>query len=93
VARAEREAAGGAIGCTAGVSVTSLAVALGIVKGHKSRNVPLDFLHSILRLKELVILRKIREEAQRSGASKLTLEENNAEVQAAREERRRQRAS
>jgi prevent-host-death family protein len=46
-----------------------------------------DFVRSILRIKEPVNLRKIREEARRSGASKLTLKEINAEIRAAREGR------
>lgn len=46
-----------------------------------------DFVRSILRIKEPVILRRVREEARRSGASKLTLKEINAEIRSAREER------
>ena len=46
-----------------------------------------DFVRSILRIKEPVVLRRIREEARRSGASKLTLKEINAEIRSAREER------
>ena len=52
-----------------------------------------DFLRSVLRLKEPVILRKIREDARRFGASKLSQEEIDAEIRATREERRKERAS
>lgn len=52
-----------------------------------------DFVRSILKIKEPAILRKIREGARQSGASKLTLKEINAEIRAVREERRRRRAS
>ncbi len=44
-------------------------------------------------LEEPAILRKIREGARQSGASKLRLKEINAEIRAVREERRRRRAS
>ena len=47
-----------------------------------------DFLRSILRLKEPAALKKIRKGAQRSGASKLTRTEIDAEIQAARQQRR-----
>lgn len=52
-----------------------------------------DFLRSILRLKEPAVLRKIREEARRSGASRFTSEEIEAEIRAAREEKKRKQAS
>lgn len=52
-----------------------------------------DFVRSILKIEEPAILRKIREGARQSGASKLTLKEINAEIRAVREERRRRRAS
>ena len=47
-----------------------------------------DFLRSILRLKEPAVLKTIRKGAQRSGASKLTRTEINAEIQAERHQRR-----
>ena len=52
-----------------------------------------DFVRSILKIKEPATLRKIRKEARRSGVSKLSLEEINAEIRAAREERREKLAS
>ena len=52
-----------------------------------------DFVRSILKIKEPAILRKIREGARQSGASKLTMKEINAEIRAVRQERRRRRAS
>ena len=50
-----------------------------------------DFVRTILRIKEPVILRKIREEARRTGASKLTLKEINAEIRAARQQKKARR--
>ena len=47
-----------------------------------------DFLRSILRLKEPAVLKKIRQGAQRSGASRLTRTEIDTEIQAARHQRR-----
>lgn len=47
-----------------------------------------DFLRSILRLKEPAVLKKIRQGARRSGAAKLTRTEIDAEIQAARHQRR-----
>ena len=47
-----------------------------------------DFLRSILRLKEPAVLKKIRQGAQRSGAAKLTRTEIDAEIQAARQQRK-----
>lgn len=52
-----------------------------------------DFVRTILKIKEPAVLRKIREGARQSGASKLTLKEINAEIRAAREERKRQQVS
>lgn len=52
-----------------------------------------DFVRSVLKIKEPVILRTIRKQARRSGVSKLSLEEINAEIRAAREERREKLAS
>jgi len=52
-----------------------------------------DFVRSILKIKEPTTLRKVRKEAQRSSVSKLSLEEINAEIRAAREERREKLAS
>ena len=52
-----------------------------------------DFVRSILKIKEPATLRKIRKEARRSGVSKLSLEDINAEIRAAREEQREQLAS
>jgi prevent-host-death family protein len=52
-----------------------------------------DFVRSILKIKEPVILRTIRKQAQRSGGSNLSLEEINAEIRAAREERKEKLAS
>jgi len=52
-----------------------------------------DFLRSILRLKEPAILKKIRDTARRSGGSRLTAAEIEAEIRAAREERRKGQAS
>ena len=52
-----------------------------------------DFVRSILKIKEPATLRKVRKEAQRSGVSKLSLEEINAEIRAVREERREKLAS
>lgn len=52
-----------------------------------------DFVRSILKIKEPATLRKVRKEAQRSGVSKLSLEEINAEIRAAREERKEKLAS
>ena len=52
-----------------------------------------DFVRSILKIKEPATLRKIRKEARRSAVSKLSLEEINAEIRAAREERREKLAS
>ena len=52
-----------------------------------------DFVRSVLKIKEPVILRTIRKRARRSGVSKLSLEEINAEIRAAREERREKLAS
>jgi prevent-host-death family protein len=52
-----------------------------------------DFVRSILRIKEPVVLRKIRQEARRSGVSKLTVKEINAEIRAAREGRRKKQNS
>jgi prevent-host-death family protein len=52
-----------------------------------------DFVRSVLKIKEPVTLRTIRKQARRSGVSKLSLEEINAEIRAAREERREKLAS
>jgi prevent-host-death family protein len=52
-----------------------------------------DFLRSVLRLKEAAVLKKIREAARRSGASRLTSAEIEAEIRAAREERKKDQAS
>jgi prevent-host-death family protein len=52
-----------------------------------------DFVRSILGIKEPVILRKIQREARRSGVSKLTVKEINAEIRAAREGRRKEQNS
>ena len=52
-----------------------------------------DFVRSILKIKEPATLRKVRQEARRSGVSKLSQEEINAEIRAAREERREKLAS
>lgn len=52
-----------------------------------------DFVRSILKIKEPATLRKVRKEARRSGVSRLSLEEINAEIRAEREERREKLAS
>lgn len=52
-----------------------------------------DFLRSVLRLKEPAVLRKIREGARRSGASRLTSTEIDAEIRAARQEKRKEQGS
>ena len=52
-----------------------------------------DFLRSVLRLKEPVVLRKMREAARRSGASRLTSTEIDVEIRAARQEKRKQQVS
>ena len=52
-----------------------------------------DFLRSILRLKESAIVKKIRDTARRSGVSRLTSAEIEAEIRAAREERKKGQAS
>jgi hypothetical protein len=52
-----------------------------------------DFLRSVLRLKEPAVLRKIREAARRSGASRLTSTEIDAEIRAARQEKRKEQVS
>ena len=52
-----------------------------------------DFVRSILRIEEPVILRKIRREARRSGVFKLTVKEINAEIRAARVARRKEQNS
>jgi len=49
-----------------------------------------DFLRSVLRLNEPAVLRKIREAARRSGASRLTSTEIDAEIRAARQEKRKE---
>ena len=49
-----------------------------------------DFLRSVLRLKEPAVLRKIREAARRSGAARLTSTEIDAEIRAARQEKRKE---
>jgi len=43
-----------------------------------------DFVRSVLKIKEPATLRKIRKEARRSGVAKLSLDEINAEIRAAR---------
>jgi prevent-host-death family protein len=52
-----------------------------------------DFLRSVLRLKEPAVLRKIREAARRSGASRLTSTEIDAEIRTARREKRKEQVS
>ena len=52
-----------------------------------------DFVRSILRIKEPVILRKIRNGARRSEVSKLTVRQINAEIRAARAGRRKEQNS
>ena len=52
-----------------------------------------DFVRSILRIKEPVILRKIRDGARRSEVSKLTVKQINAEILAARAARRKEQNS
>ena len=52
-----------------------------------------DFVRSILRIKEPVILRKIRDGARRSEVSKLTEKQINAEILAARAARRKEQNS
>jgi len=52
-----------------------------------------DYLRSVLRLKEPAVLRNIRETARRSGASKISQETIDSEIQSAREEKRTKRAS
>jgi hypothetical protein len=44
-----------------------------------------DFLRSVLRLKESLAVKKIRESARRSGASTMTTEQIQLEIRAARE--------
>jgi|SRR5215510_5964289 len=48
-----------------------------------------DFVRSVLRLKEPAILKRIGEDARRPGASRLTCAEIEAEIRAAREERKK----
>ena len=52
-----------------------------------------DFMRSILRIKEPVILRKIRDGARRSEVSKLTVKQINAEILAVRAARRKEQNS
>ena len=52
-----------------------------------------DFLRSVLRLKAPSASRKIRESAQRSGASTITPDQIELEIRGVREEKRRKHAS
>src|SRR5918996_5815438 len=61
--------------------------AMAVILGYE------DFLRSILRLKEPAILKNIRKEARRLSTSRLTSAEIEAEIRAAREERRKVQTS